>query len=83
MSVSVCRECVERMDQALLSAPGNRTRDIRVTLMPRKFHLDMRKLFFAVCVTKRWNRLPRECGVFLTGDIQKLSEHNPVPFALG
>ncbi|KFV81324.1 hypothetical protein N308_13638, partial [Struthio camelus australis] len=29
-------------------------------LKHRKFHLNMRKKFFAVRVTERWNGLPRE-----------------------
>lgn len=28
--------------------------------MHRRFHLDMRKNFFTMQVTKRWNRLPRD-----------------------
>lgn len=46
-----------RLFSVLLS---NRMRSKEQKLMHRKFHSNMRKNFFAVQVTKNWNRLSRE-----------------------
>jgi len=40
--------------------PSDRTRDNGHKLKNRKFHLNMKKNFFTLKVTKHWNRLPRE-----------------------
>ncbi|KAJ7411947.1 hypothetical protein BTVI_48112 [Pitangus sulphuratus] len=72
------REYQENEAKLFLVLPSSRTRGNRQKLMHRKFHLNMRKNFFTVHVTPYWRRLPRGCGVFLTGDIQKQSGHNSV-----
>lgn len=42
-------------------------------LIHRKFHANVEKSFFAVLVTKHWNRLRRETAVSLSVDIQEPS----------
>jgi len=44
--------------------PSNRTRDSRQKLEHRRFHLNTRKSSFALRITWRWKRLPREVVEF-------------------
>lgn len=52
-----CQEGGARLSPA---APSNRTRHNRHKLKHRKLHLNMRKSFLTLRVTKHWTRLPAE-----------------------
>lgn len=40
--------------------PSNKTRGSRQKLIHRKHHLNMRKHFFTVQISKHWNKFPRD-----------------------
>ncbi|PKU45040.1 hypothetical protein llap_4653 [Limosa lapponica baueri] len=52
--------CKEDRTRLLSVVPIGRTRDNGHTLKHKRVHLNVRKHFFAVEVTKQWPRLPRE-----------------------
>lgn len=64
-----------RGSQALLSDDSSRMKASGQKLMGRTFHLNMRKKFFTVQVTK--HRLPRKILESLSLQFKKLFGHNP------
>ncbi|TRZ20238.1 hypothetical protein HGM15179_006823 [Zosterops borbonicus] len=56
----------KKMHQAFLGGASNRKR-AKTGIEEAPPEYEEEQLYYAV--TKHWNRLTRECGVFLTGDI--------------
>ncbi len=64
-------ECGEDEARLFSVVPSDRARDSELKLKHKRCHLNIRKHFFTVRVTKHWQSLPREIAESPSLDILK------------